>query len=140
VEAGERSVTGAARRAPRYRALPEKIGSIVLVFEAVVVFLAGLSIYGLRALPEPIAPWWGIVAGAVVAILMVLTSGLLRHRWGFAVGWALQVVTALGALFVPAILLVTLVFGGMWAYATIGGARIERRVSAQRAAAESETD
>ncbi|MGK9221300.1 DUF4233 domain-containing protein [Microbacterium barkeri] len=133
-------MTGAARRAPRYRALPEKIGSIVLVFEAVVVFLAGLSIYGLRALPEPIAPWWGIVAGAVVAILMVLTSGLLRHRWGFAVGWALQVVTALGALFVPAILLVTLVFGGMWAYATIGGARIERRVSAQRAAAESETD
>lgn len=133
-------MTGAARRAPRYRALPEKIGSIVLVFEAVVVFLAGLSIYGLRALPEPIAPWWGIVAGAVVAILMVLTSGLLRHRWAFAVGWALQVATALGALFVPAILLVTLVFGGMWAYATIGGARIERRVSAQRAAAESETD
>ncbi|WRH19004.1 DUF4233 domain-containing protein [Microbacterium sp. JZ37] len=133
-------MTGAARRAPRYRALPEKIGSIVLVFEAVVVFLAGLSIYGLRALPEPIASWWGIVAGAVVAILMVLTSGLLRHRWAFAVGWALQVATALGALFVPAILLVTLVFGGMWAYATIGGARIERRVSAQRAAAESETD
>lgn len=138
MEAGERSVTDAARRAPRYRTLPEKIGSIVLVFEAVVVFLAGLSIYGLRALPEPIAPWWGIVAGAVAAILMILTSGLLRHRWAFAVGWALQAVTALGALLVPAILLVTLVFGGMWAYATIGGARIERRVSAQRAAAETD--
>ena len=125
---------GSAPRAPRYRSLTEKIGSVVLGFEAIVVFLAGLSIFGLRALPGQIAPWWGIVAGAVVGLLMIVTSGLLRYRWGVAVGWALQIVTALGAVFVPAILVVTLVFGGMWAYATIGGARIERRVSAQRAA------
>ncbi|WOF24588.1 DUF4233 domain-containing protein [Microbacterium betulae] len=119
---------------PRYRTLPEKIGSVVLGFESIVVFLAGLSVFGLRALPEQVAPWWGVVAGAIVAVLMIVTSGLLRYRWAFAVGWALQAVTALGAVFVPAILVVTLVFGGMWAYATIGGARIERRVSAQRAA------
>lgn len=122
-----------APKAPRYRSLPEKLGQVVLGFEAVIVFLAGLAIYGLRALPEPIAPWWGIVAGALVALAMVLTAGLLRHSWGFAVGWALQLVVALGAFLVPAILIVVLVFGGMWAYATIGGGRIEQRIAARRA-------
>lgn len=124
----------APRRAPRYRSLPEKLGQVVLGFEAIVVFLAGLAIYGLRALPEPIAPWWGIVAGAVVGLAMLLTTGLLRRSWGFGLGWVLQAVVALGALLVPAILVVVLVFGGMWAYATIGGARIEQRIAAQRAA------
>jgi len=120
-------------RPRRYRPLPEKLGQVVLVFEAIVVFLGGLSIHGLRALPEGVPSWWGIVAGSIVALAMFVTSGLLRWRWGFGVGWALQVVVALGALIVPAILLIALIFGGMWAYATIGGERIERRVAAQHA-------
>lgn len=130
----------AAPRAPRYRSLPEKLGQVVLGFEAIVVFLAGLVIYGLGALPDPIADWWGIVAGAVVALAMFAASGLLRRPSGFVVGWALQVVVALGAFIVPGILFVTLVFGGMWAYATIGGGRIERRLTAQRLAAERADD
>ncbi|WP_203135258.1 DUF4233 domain-containing protein [Microbacterium sp. JZ31] len=121
-----------APKAPRYRPLPEKLGQVVLGFEAIIVFLAGLVIYGLRALPEPIAPWWGIVAGVVVALAMLVTTGLLRRPWGFIVGWGLQVVVALGAILVPAILIVALVFGSMWAYATIGGARIEQRVQNER--------
>ncbi|GAA3646871.1 hypothetical protein GCM10022202_02680 [Microbacterium marinilacus] len=122
-----------APRPARYRSLPEKLGQVVLGFEAIIVFLAGLAIFGLRALPDPLPDWWGIVAGAVVATVMLLTTGLLRYRWGFGLGWALQVVVALGAIAVPAILLVALVFGGMWAYATIGGARIEQRTASQRA-------
>lgn len=122
-----------AEQPRRYRSLPEKLGQVVLGFEAIVVFLAGLVIYGLGALPDPTPDWWGIVAGAVVAVAMFVTSGLLRRRWGFALGWALQGVVALGAILVPAVLFVVLVFGGMWAYATIGGGRIEKRIAAQRA-------
>ncbi|WP_309067869.1 DUF4233 domain-containing protein [Microbacterium sp.] len=121
-----------ARRAPRYRPLPEKLGQVVLGFEAIIVFLAGLVVYGLRALPETIAPWWGIVAGGVVALAMIVTAGLLRRPWAFALGWILQVVVALGAILEPAVLIVALVFGSMWAYATIGGARIEQRVQNER--------
>ncbi|MGV9768181.1 DUF4233 domain-containing protein [Microbacterium sp. NPDC003461] len=120
----------------RYRPLPEKLGQVVLVFEAIVVFLGGLTVHGLQAMPDGMPSWWGIVAGSVVAVLMFAVSGLLRWDWGFALGWALQAVVALGALLVPAILLIALIFGGMWAYATIGGARIESRVSAQRAGAD----
>jgi len=99
----------------------------VLAFESIIVFLGGLAIYGLKVLPAGIEPWWGIVAGAALALLMLLTSGGLRHRWGIVVGWALQVVLALGGILVPALLIVAVVFGGMWAYATIKGASLDRR-------------
>lgn len=112
-------------RAPR--TLTQKLGAVVLGFEAVVVFLAGLTIFGLRALPEPIPAWWGIVGGLVVALAMIITAGAITRPWAITAGWVLQLIVALAAFLVPAIALVALIFGGMWAYATIGGARIDRQ-------------
>lgn len=114
--------------APRpSRTLAQKLGAVVLGFEAIVVFLAGLTIFGLGALPEGVPQWWAIVGGAVVAIAMIMTAGLMGKKFAIPLGWALQAVVALAAFFVPAILFVVLVFGGMWAYATIAGARIDAR-------------
>ena len=118
--------------ARRPRGAAESLATIVLGFESIIAFLGGLVIYGLKALPEPIAPWWGIVAGSVVAVLMVLTTRVVRFRWGIALGWVLQLVVALGAILVPALALVALIFGGMYAYATIKGAALDRR-NAERA-------
>jgi hypothetical protein len=114
-------------RLRRPRGAAESLASIVLAFESIIAFLGGLVIYGLRALPEPIAPWWGIVAGSVVAVLMIVTTRFLRYRWGIALGWVLQVIVALGAFLVPALAIVALIFGGMYAYATIKGASLDRR-------------
>jgi hypothetical protein len=114
-------------RLRRPRGAAESLASIVLAFESSSAFLGGLVIYGLRALPEPIAPWWGIVAGSVVAVLMIVTTRFLRYRWGIALGWVLQVIVALGAFLVPALAIVALIFGGMYAYATIKGASLDRR-------------
>ncbi|MFT4306931.1 MAG: DUF4233 domain-containing protein [Microbacterium sp.] len=114
-------------RARRARGAQESLGQVVLGFEAVVVFLAGLVIFGLKALPAGVEPWWGIVGGGVVAVVMIAATGALRHGWGIALGWALQVVVLAAALLVPAILVVVLIFGGMWAYATIKGAQLDRR-------------
>ncbi len=112
------------------RTLVQKLGAIVLGFEAVVVFLAGLTIYGLGALPEGIPQWWAIVAGAIVSLLMILTAGLIQRRFAVLLGWGLQGVVALAAILVPAILVVALVFGGMWGYATIAGARMDAQHAA----------
>uniref|UniRef100_UPI0026098633 DUF4233 domain-containing protein n=1 Tax=Microbacterium sp. TaxID=51671 RepID=UPI0026098633 len=101
--------------------------------ESIIVFLGGLVVYGLRVLPDGIEPWWGIIGGSVLALLMVITAGLLRHSWAIAVGWALQVVVLLGGFLVPALVIVAIIFGGMWAYATIKGASIDAR-NARRAA------
>ena len=126
------SGTGERRR----RGAVESLGAVVLGFESIVVFLGGLAIYGLQALPEGIAPWWGIVGGAVLALLMIATVGLLRHTWGVALGWFWHLVLALGAFLVPALGIVALVFGLMYAYATIKGGQLDRRNAALAAAAE----
>ena len=127
------------RREPRRRrarGAAESLGSIVLGFESLIVFLGGLAVYGLRALPAGVPPWWGIVGGSVVAVLMVLTAGVLRWRWGIALGWMLQLVVAASALLVPAMLIIAIIFGGMWAYATIKGASLDRRTARLRSSTE----
>ena len=119
-------------RERRYRTLPEKVGSVVLGFESIVVFLAGLVVYGLRALPDAVPDWWAVVAGAVGFVVTAAASGTLRWAWGRILGWVIQIVIALGAFLVPAILLVTIIFGALYAYAMIGGSKIERRIQQQR--------
>ncbi|WP_460773565.1 DUF4233 domain-containing protein [Microbacterium sp. GXF7504] len=116
-----------APRQRRRRGAQESLGQVILVFESIIVFLAGLVVFGLKALPGDVPPWWGIVLGSTMAVLMLATSGTLRWRWGLVTGWVLQVVLLAGAFLVPTIAVVALIFGGMWAYATIKGAQLDRR-------------
>ncbi|TQM28153.1 uncharacterized protein DUF4233 [Microbacterium kyungheense] len=114
-------------RVRRARGAEESLATIVLGFESIVAFLGGLVVYGLKAFPDGIEPWWGIVAGVVVAVLMIATTRVTRYRWGIIVGWALQVVVLLGAFLVPAFAIVAVIFGVMYGYATIKGAALDRR-------------
>lgn len=114
-------------RVRRQRGAQESLAQVVLGFETIVVFLAWLVIYGLKSTPDGVEPWWAIVVGSVFAVVMVAASGVVRWRWGIALGWVLQVLLAASAILEPAILLVAFIFGGMWAYATIKGASLDRR-------------
>lgn len=117
-----------AQRRPRaQRSLVQKLAPIVLGFEAIVVFLGGLTIFGLRVLPDGVADWWAIVGGAVLAVACVVIAGLITKPWAISAGWVVQVIIALSAFLVPAMLMVVLVFGGMWGYATIMGAKLDAR-------------
>lgn len=124
-ESPPRTRKARAARAPR--TLAQKLGSVVLGFEAIVVFLAGLTIYGLNVLPESMPSWWGVVAGGVLAIAMIVLAGAIARPGAILVGWVLQAIVLASAFLVPAIALVVVVFGGMWGYATIVGARMDRR-------------
>lgn len=126
-----------APRPRRTRGAAESLGSIVLAFESMIVFLGGLAVFGLKALPEPIPQWWGIVGGTVLAVVMVLTGRVLRYRWGIVLGWVLQGIVALGGLILPALFLVAVIFGGMWGYATIKGASLDARNARLAAEADS---
>ncbi|MDR6868403.1 type VI protein secretion system component VasK [Microbacterium resistens] len=129
-------MTAAARPARPPRGLAQKLGAIVLGFEAIVVGLGGLTVFGLRALPAGIEPWWAIVGGAVVAVAMIVTAGLLARRGGVVLGWILQALVLASALLVPAMLVIALIFGGMWAYAMIAGGRVDRASRARDSAPE----
>ncbi len=138
-ETASGSASARPRRARPPRGLAQKLGSIILAFEAIVVGLAGLTVFGLKALGPGIEPWWGIVGGAVVAVAMLVAAGMMGSRAGIVMGWILQVIVLLSAVLVPAILLVVIVFGGMWTYAMIVGGRADRAARA-RAATETGSD
>lgn len=127
-----------SERVRRRRGARESLASVVLSLETIVVFLGGLAVHGLDALGD-IPSWWGIVAGTVMLILLAVTAGLVRYRWGIILGWAWQVGLALAAFLVPAMLLVALIFGGMYAYATIKGGALDAR-NARLAAGMDETN
>lgn len=120
-------------RQRRARGARESLASVVLGFQSIIVFLGGLVVFGLGALPDGVPKWWGIVGGTALALAMLLTVGVLRRPWGIGLGWALQLVVALGAFLVPALGVVALVFGAMYAYATIKGGELDRRNAARAA-------
>ncbi len=120
-----------AIRPRRLRGAEESLAQVVLGFESIIVFLGGLAVYGLSALPAGIPSWWGIVGGSVLALLMILTTARLHSRSGIVLGWVWQGAVVLGGLVVPALVAVGVIFGGMYAYATIKGRALDRRNAAR---------
>ncbi|MBV0894773.1 DUF4233 domain-containing protein [Microbacterium sp. NC79] len=118
--------------------LAARLGAVILGFESIIMFLGGLFIFGMKATPDGIEPWWGIVAGGVMTIVMIVAAGLCRFQFGIVLGWILQLVVLAGAFLNLAFVIVAAVFGGLWAYAMITSARIARQ--APRAAQHTEGD
>ena len=94
------------------------LGSAVLVMEFFVMGFAMLLAkdnHGTSA----------IIAGAVIALLLLLTPGLLKKRTGWILGSALQIVMIGYAVVVPSMAIVGLIFGGLWIAAIVVGRRGE---------------
>jgi len=119
-----------AGRAPRRkRSLTESLGSIVLGFEVIIVFLASLVTAGLGRLSWPLA----LTLGLGLCVLMIVTIGLLKHHWAVWLGWAAQALFMAGGLLVGEIFIVAGLFVAMWAYCMIVGGRLDRGRSADGA-------
>lgn len=85
------------------------------------MLFATLVAFGLRV-AEPATVW---LAGGLLAAAMVLAAGALRSRAGYWLGSALQVPMLVGALAVPAMLLIGGIFVVLWVVALRLGARID---------------
>ena len=114
-------------REGRRRSTVESLGSIVLSFEVIIVFLATLVTFGLGRLPAGVA----FGAGGALLLLMIVTVPLLRRPWGRFVGWAAQILFIAGGFLVGEIFFVGALFVAIWAYCMIVGGRLDR---ARRAA------
>ncbi|TAJ46726.1 MAG: DUF4233 domain-containing protein [Herbiconiux sp.] len=115
----------------------QSLASIVLVFESVVMFFAALVIFGLKALPAPLA----LGGGAVVCALLLATSLIvMRFGRGYALGWVLQAVIVAACFLVPMLAFVAAIFIGLWIYCMVKGAQIDRQKAAWAAAQEAQGD
>ena len=83
-----------------------------------------------RALPS----WVALAAGGVIIVALIATIGLLRHSWAYVLGWVLQLLILASGFLNPAMFVVGVIFGGMWWYAMVVGARIDRQHAAAAAA------
>lgn len=120
-----------AARPRRERTVRELLGSIVLGFELIVVFLGALVLFGLGSLPAGVA----LGGGAALVVLMIVAIGTLRSPVGIVLGWFVQLVVVAAGFLVPAFFIVGAIFTAMWAYCMIAGARIDRNKKAAHAAA-----
>lgn len=117
-----------APRVRRQRSVTELLTSVVLGFEAVVIFLAALVLFGLKSLP----PITALVGGWSLALVMLLSVALLRFRWAIALGWVLQAVVIASGFIQPAMFFVGICFVGAWTFATIAGGRIDKEKAATK--------
>lgn len=99
------------------------LASAVLIME---VFIMGFAMLLAKDNHGSLA----IIAGAVIALLMLLTPGLLKKRAGWIVGSLLQLAMIGYAVVVPSMAIVGLIFGGLWIAAIVVG----RKGEAARAA------
>lgn len=98
------------------------LAAATLLFEALVVFFAGLVAKDLSSLSAGVA--LGIFSALAVACLV--TAGLLRSPVGYALGWGVQVVAIASGFWVPVMFFLGGVFALLWWVALRQGARIER--------------
>ena len=94
------------------------LASAVLIME---VFIMGFAMLLAKDNQEPSS----IIAGAVIAILMLLTPGLLKKRTGWILGSILQFLMIGYAVVVPSMAIVGLIFAGLWIAAIVVGRRGE---------------
>ena len=76
-----------------------------------------------------------LYAGLGLALLCIVTAGLMRTPIGLPLGWLCQVLTFLTAFIVPMMLIVGLIFLALWVLCLAQGAKIERMMAEREASA-----
>lgn len=119
--------------------MTRRLLGVVIGTQGLVVFFGALVARALAATAGQPTSSTFLVIGSLLAVLCILDAGLLRRPWGITLGWLLQVATFACAFIVPVMLLVGLLFGGLWLFALMQGRRMDehtRAVDAQWHAAQ----
>jgi hypothetical protein len=113
----------------RNRSTKATLGSLVMVFQSVVVFFATLVGFGLQVYPDP-AVIWGVGLG--LSVLLMIFPAVLGKRGTYLVGWILQVLVISLGIWVPLMYVLGVVFLGMWAWGMIAGGTIDKARAAKK--------
>lgn len=103
------------------RSVQRSLGSMVLAFESFVVFFGTLVAFGLKVADA--ATVWTF--GLIFSTVLILTPGFLGRKYSYIFGSVLQVLLLAVSVFVPWMLLISIIFVGFWCWAMIAGATID---------------
>jgi len=96
------------------------LAATVLVFEALVVLFGSLVASRLSDLSVGVV----LAGGAALALAFLVVAGLLRFRWAYWLGSALQLVLIATGFVVPAMFFMGAVFAALWVTTLRIGARL----------------
>lgn len=105
--------------------------SAMLTLEAIILALAIPAMIGVGHVDKSLA----FPIGGGLAILCVLTAGMLRKPWAYWLGHLTQVAAIAMGLLIPVMFFVGVMFALLWAGAFFLGRRIESDKAAWAAAA-----
>ena len=103
------------------RSVQRSLGSMVLAFESFIVFFGTLVAFGLKVADA--ATVWTF--GLIFSTVLILTPGFLGRKYSYIFGSVLQVLLLVVSVFVPWMLLISIIFVGFWCWAMIAGATID---------------
>jgi uncharacterized membrane protein len=106
----------------------------VLALEGITLGLTTPVLITVADVDTPVA----LLTGLGLAVLCLLTAGLLRHEWGYALGWAIQVAAVALGFVIGIMFFLGAVFAALWATAYLLGRKIERERAAAYAAYDQE--
>ena len=103
------------------RSVQRSLGSMVLAFESFIVFFGTLVAFGLKVADA--ATVWTF--GLIFSTVLILTPGFLGRKYSYIFGSVLQILLLAVSVFVPWMLLISIIFVGFWCWAMIAGATID---------------
>jgi hypothetical protein len=106
----------------RSRSTQRALGSMLMAFEAFVVFFATLVAFGLDKENGP-AIW---TTGLLLAFALIITPAILGRKGSYIFGWVLQALVLLTGIQVPLMWFLGAVFICLWAWAMIAGSTIDK--------------
>jgi hypothetical protein len=102
-----------------------RMGAVVLAGQSVIVFFGALLARSLGSAVEDRSATAYLLVGSGLAVLCLLTAGLMRRPFGVTLGWLIQVATFLCAFVVPMMLIVGVIFTALWVVCLWQGMRID---------------
>lgn len=102
-----------------------RMGATVLAGQSIAIFFGALVARGIAASQGDPKSGTYLWLGASLSGLCLVAAGSMRRPFGVTLGWVVQLVTLLSAMVVPAMLLVGLIFAGLWVVCLWQGHRID---------------
>lgn len=105
----------------KQRPARKTFATATLTLQALVLFFAALVAHGLADIPRT-AVW---AVGGSLAVLCFLVVGLLRFRWAYWLGWVIQGLVLLSAIWLPALAIMGVIFLAIWWWGEHAGKKID---------------
>lgn len=102
--------------------MQRRLCSAILLLQSIVL---GLSTPVLVQ-DDDLSTTQALVVGLGLAVVCLLTAGMLRRSWAYHVGWAIQVGSLALGLVTPVMIVLGVIFGLLWYTAVRLGGTIDR--------------